>query len=153
VVKTCCRCRQEKPLSEFNKRTGSKDGYQGCCRPCTSAYYRGNSDKHKANVAARNKAISEANSRKVWEYLAEHPCVDCNESDPIVLEFDHVRGIKHKAICQLISYHVSWERILEEIAKCDVRCANCHRRRTAKQLGWYAWNQAPVAQLESALVF
>jgi hypothetical protein len=55
--------------------------------------------------------------------------VDCGESDPIVLEFDHVRGVKRGEISRLKTM-VSLETLAEEIAKCDVRCANCHRRKT-----------------------
>jgi hypothetical protein len=40
-------------------------------------------------------------------------------------------------VSALVNGKYSWSKILEEIEKCDVRCANCHRRRTAKQLGWY----------------
>lgn len=54
-------------------------------------------------------------------------CVDCGEVDPIVLEFDHLRdkefNLAHYA-------KASWERLHAEIAKCEVVCANCHRRRT-----------------------
>ena len=76
------------------------------------------------------------NLQKVVNYLKEHPCVDCGETDPIVLEFDHIRD-KHKEISRLISDGVSFEMIQKEIEKCEVRCANCHRKRTAIQLGWY----------------
>lgn len=74
-------------------------------------------------------------------YLREHPCIDCGESDPIVLEFDHLRdkefgigkGFRDRA----------WQSVLDEMAKCDVVCANCHRRRTAERGGFA---RAVVAQ-------
>ncbi len=76
---------------------------------------------------------------KLLAYLVDHPCVDCGEDDLMVLEFDHVRGEKEKAVSRLVNDCVSWEKILEEVEKCDVRCANCHKRKTAKQLGF--WKQ------------
>lgn len=63
-------------------------------------------------------------------YLCNHPCVDCGESDPVVLEFDHVRGEKVANVANLISGAGKFQRLMDEIAKCDVRCANCHRRKT-----------------------
>jgi hypothetical protein len=53
--------------------------------------------------------------------------------DPVVLEFDHLRD-KLFDIGQSLPYR-NWQTILDEIAKCDVLCANCHRRRTAKRRG------------------
>lgn len=45
--------------------------------------------------------------------------------------------MKKAAVADLITQGASVERIETEIKHCDVRCANCHRRRTIKQLGWY----------------
>lgn len=71
-------------------------------------------------------------------YVHDHPCVDCGEPDWRVLEFDHRnRTMKQAAVSNLITQGASIERIQQEIAHCDVRCANCHRRRTITQLGWY----------------
>jgi hypothetical protein len=61
--------------------------------------------------------------------------VDCGETDPVVLEFDHVRGEKKGEIAMMVRVD-GWDKIVEEMAKCELRCANCHRRKTAKQLGW-----------------
>lgn len=67
----------------------------------------------------------------------EHPCMDCGEADPIVLEFDHkADSIKVESVTQMVMNNASWERITAEIEKCEVRCANCHRRRTAAQFGY-----------------
>ena len=67
------------------------------------------------------------------EYFRDHPCVDCGEGDPIVLEFDHLRD-KSFAIGQALVKR-SWQSILDEMKKCEVVCANCHRRRTAGPRG------------------
>jgi hypothetical protein len=61
--------------------------------------------------------------------------VDCGESDPAVLEFDHVRtGVTR--IADLITRGRPAAEIEAEIACCVVRCANCHRRVTAQRAGW-----------------
>lgn len=81
----------------------------------------------KRKARARNK-------RYILAYLQKHPCVDCKEGDPVVLEFDHVRGNKIDTISNLaFKYTSSLKRITEEIKKCQVRCANCHRRRHARE--------------------
>lgn len=81
-------------------------------------------------------------SRKfLYGYVSTHPCVDCGESDPIVLEFDHRDpSTKRFPITQITRY--SLEETKEEIEKCDVRCANCHRKKTAKERRWYKWRMA-----------
>lgn len=75
----------------------------------------------------------------VMNYLQNNGCVDCGEKDPTVLDFDHVRGVKFKNISKMIQDNNSMKRIQEEIAKCEVRCANCHRRKTSKQFQWYSY--------------
>lgn len=99
-------------------------------------------ETHKAIVFAtsarsRDKKRKEA---REWtmEFLRTHPCVDCGLIDPVVMEFDHLPGMKKKAELSLMVKN-GWplRRIQEEIAKCDVVCANCHRRRTAKRANTY----------------
>lgn len=66
----------------------------------------------------------------IYEYLRSHPCVDCGETDPIVLEFDHISPKGHRiSLCSM-----SLERLIAEVAKCKVRCANCHKRRHSKRI-------------------
>ena len=65
------------------------------------------------------------------EFFRNHPSVDCAESDPVVLGFDHFSD-KPFNIGSGLPYR-NWQSILEEIAKCEVTCANCHRRRTARR--------------------
>ena len=71
---------------------------------------------------------------KEWvaAYLAEHPCVDCGESDADVLEFDHREGEDEDAeIGELVNHGAALYRLEREIGTCDVRCANHHRKRHA----------------------
>ena len=138
--KKCTLCKDNKELSEFNKNKGKKDGLNNICRICSNEkskkYYSDNVEKHRFNIRNRSKKTIIDNRRKLFEYYKTHPCIDCNESDPVVLEFDH-RGDKLIEVSKLVSNGYSWTRIEKEIEKCDVRCANCHRRKTAIQFGWY----------------
>jgi len=54
-----------------------------------------------------------------------------------VLEFDRVRGKKLASVAELSGKGVSWRRVADEIATCEVRCANGHRRKTVGELGWW----------------
>jgi tRNA G26 N,N-dimethylase Trm1 len=82
------------------------------------------------------RAYRDRNRAKVTEFLLVHPCTDCGEKDVRVLEFDH-RKNKIRGVGEMIIGHFSWKRIMAEIKKCDVRCANCHRRRTLGTPLWF----------------
>ena len=56
---------------------------------------------------------------------------NCGEADPVVLERDHM-GNKVGNVADLVHQRVVWGTILEELEKYQIRCANCHRRKTAK---------------------
>lgn len=101
-----------------------------------ATHYLENIDYYKEKAVKHNAEYKGRNLQFVVDYLKQHPCVDCGETDPIVLEFDHLRN-KRKEVSRLINDCVSIEILVEEIEKCEVRCANCHRRKTAKQFNWY----------------
>jgi hypothetical protein len=95
--------------------------------------YKNKEDLYKAQKRHRIKV-----RQNVLEFLSDKKCIDCSESDPIVLDFDHKnQKTKFKTIHQMLSGHYSWSSVLREIDKCEVRCANCHRRKTYTQLGGY----------------
>jgi hypothetical protein len=81
-------------------------------------------------------AANVRNARLVLERLANATCLDCGEADALVLQFDH-RGEKIHDIGWFVSSGSPARRVADELDKCDVRCANCHRRRTAKVRGWF----------------
>jgi hypothetical protein len=124
----CKRCEQTLPLEAFNRY---KDGHQWWCRECFKAYFRERGELHRQQ-AATSKRARNARARK---YVLEHlrSCA-CGETDVLVLEFDH-RADKFTEVATLVGAAVKLERIEAEIAKCDVVCANCHRRRTYQPRG------------------
>jgi 5-methylcytosine-specific restriction endonuclease McrA len=86
----------------------------------------------QAKGKERKVARVERNKNYIYEYLLDHSCVDCGEPDPIVLEFDHLRD-KHASVYQIAAEGLALQRVIEEIAKCEVACANCHKRRTSRR--------------------
>lgn len=139
MEKTCTKCGLTKNESEFVWKNKAKGKRTAQCKDCTRAnireHYR-NNKKYYIQKGANNILRVR---KKIFEYLQNHSCVDCGESDPVVLEFDHVRGNKKGCISRMISDGCGWENIQKEIDKCEVRCANCHRRKTAKTLGYYLY--------------
>lgn len=141
-MKICNSCKSEKPYSEFHKRPSSKDGYRYECKECVKRqnkrYYQGHRGRCDQLAKARCERARYKNKLFIIEYLKNHSCIDCGNNNPVVLDFDHVRGRKRKTVPQMLTY--SRESILSEIAKCDVRCANCHRIRHATEKNWMRGN-------------
>lgn len=83
--------------------------------------------KSEKTSVAKQKAYL---SRYIQELKSNTPCMDCKINYPYyVMDFDHVRGRKHKNVMELIPT-LSKKKIDEEIAKCEIVCSNCHRIRT-----------------------
>lgn len=137
-MKTCSRCGQVKEADEFATRRAKK---QPWCKECNRAYARRYYQDNRAKLLQDiNKLKTDRRLRSeqfIIEYLLSHPCLDCGENDPVVLEFDHVRGTKREIISMLVSQGYTLTTLAAEIEKCDVVCANCHRRRTAKRGNFY----------------
>lgn len=94
--------------------------------------------KKRADLYSAQKRHRIKIRKLLFEFLSQRSCVDCGETDPIVLEFDHQDAkSKFKTIAQMLSGHYSWQSVEKEIRKCDVRCANCHRRKTHVQLQYW----------------
>ena len=131
--KTCPTCKRELPTESFAKNSAKKDGLASQCRACKKKYqdawYRKNKTTHIKNVGKRRKRVAQQNRRRLAKYLSEHPCVDCGHEDIRALDCDHVRGDKKREVSKLVHEGYSWEIIADEIAKCEIRCANCHRIR------------------------
>lgn len=92
--------------------------------------------KNRSDLYIAQKKYRVEIRKKLLEYLSNKKCIDCGENDPIVLDFDHINpAIKFKSISKMLSGHYSWKSICAEIEKCEIRCSNCHRRKTYFQYG------------------
>lgn len=134
-MKKCSKCLRTLDESNFNwKFRDIKLQYH--CKDCSRKYirehYKNNHDYYINKAHRRNKKIKDEMVNFLGKYLSTHQCVDCGEKDVLVLEFDHrLRSEKTSDVSILVRSRGSLKKIVDEIEKCDVRCANCHRRKTA----------------------
>ena len=139
-TKTCSTCNEEKGIEHFTK--GRK------CKTChnkwhNNYYHTKNKQKHIAAIKVQNKNNKMANRAKFLKYMEGKCCAHCGEDDIVVLEFDHIDpSTKKNSVANLLGQgsYTAWKTIKEEIDKCQILCANCHRRKTAKQLGCWKYN-------------
>ncbi len=134
-MRRCSSCGIEKPLEDFAWHHGDKGPRQHHCRPCQAEYrrehYLRNRRRYIDRSHRRKQQLWAERTQLLLDYFLDHPCADCGETDPVVLEFDRLRDKRFNIGTKLATHR--WEDIVEEIAKCDVVCANCHRRRTARR--------------------
>jgi hypothetical protein len=129
VLRTCGKCGLSLPLDSFSRY--GKGGYQWWCKECFRTYFRERGSLHHRQVR-QSKAKRKLRAQlHVLRFLEAHPCTDCGEADPVVLEFDHV-GVKTRDVASMVGDGIRLDLIDAEIAQCEVVCANCHRRRTAR---------------------
>jgi hypothetical protein len=148
-MRVCARCHATKPLAEFPIKSAARGTYGSYCLPCRRDYAK---EHYQRNVAAyvdraRARALIDRprNRAFVAQFLSTHPCVDCGESDPVVLEFDHRDPATKRADLARLIHTSVLATVRAEMAKCDVRCGNCHRIRTAAQFGSYRLGESTGA--------
>jgi len=132
--RTCRVCGKVGPVSEF-------ESGKNRCRPCAAArmreYYRVNHPQRIKNreLCAVNKKIRVARNRAFVNQAKSKPCTDCNgEFPPYAMDFDHLdANLKICGVAILSSNGASIEVIENEIAKCELVCATCHRIRTLQR--------------------
>lgn len=122
-LRRCAYCGVLLPAVAFNRG-------QFRCRRCFRAYFRERGDVHRSQSGRALTARRRRAKQHVLDYLQAHPCVECGEADPVVLEFDHIQ-VKRVNVSKLAHDGATVDRLDEEIALCQVVCACCHRRRTA----------------------
>lgn len=134
-MKICTKCKIEKSLDDFGKKYDKKQSH---CKECGKIYVRNHYSKNKEYYYEKNKKRKIELQKWVFEFLKTKSCCECGESETIMLDFDH-RNPKNKSfsISKGILNRKSLKTLQKEIAKCDIRCVKCHRRRTAKQFGWF----------------
>lgn len=95
-------------------------------------HYENNKQKYKDNAAALRKKMQ----HYVWTQKRT-PCMDCDvQYNPWVMQFDHRPEEEKVADISKLVRGGSWKKLVDEIAKCDVVCANCHIMRTATRGNW-----------------
>lgn len=151
VSKVCPCCKEEKAIVDFKM----KKGRPTYCRYCWNHYKKGRrkvkglytrdpltnktslTEEHKKEVKRRSR---KKHREKIEAYIADilqnASCHDCGIRNIIVFQFDHRDpSLKTSDISRLIGNAKSLKLIQEEVAKCDVVCANCHCIRTANVFG------------------
>lgn len=144
--KPCTKCGETKVKTEFGSNKSKKDGLQTWCRLCVKTYnktyYVNTPERNDQRIAWKVKNIPLLQDY-VWNYLLENPCVDCGEADPIVLEFDHLSDKKFN-IGDYIHKDGNLDKLKLEIDKCEVRCANCHRKITAERGSHWRYERSMI---------
>ena len=85
--------------------------------------------KQKEAKARIAKTTRLARRQKIHDYKAARGCAVCGEMDPVVLDLHHRDpSEKYKPVAWMISHQRPFEEIMAEAEKCEVLCANCHRR-------------------------
>jgi len=142
-TRRCSRCRAVKPIGDFplkDRARGTRRSYcWDCCRAYARSHYARNRDTYLRKARRRNRLDRETCQQLAYDHLTSHPCIDCGETDMTVLDFDHrERSGKTDDIAALIR-RGNPKLLVSEMAKCDVRCANDHRRKTAREFGYARW--------------
>lgn len=158
-MKTCTKCLVTKEDSDFQIRSVGPRGthLKSWCRQCESAarasHREANPERYSCKTNPKLKARTDEYRRthteqyNAWKLarkaelyakmnvLKSAPCADCHQMfPPVAMDWDHLDGArKEDCIGQMVDHCVRWEKILVEVAKCDLVCSNCHRVRTFRR--------------------
>jgi len=125
----CSECEKIKSRSEFHERGNGRP--QSMCKECRKKYHREHYLKNRDAYRKKANDLRDSVKRSVSEKKALTPCADCGLFfHPIVMDFDHRGAQKKENNVSALVHSTCTKKVAEEIDKCDVVCANCHRVRT-----------------------
>ena len=125
----CTRCEEVKPLSDFHRW---RDGHQWWCKACKSDVAAQHYQDNKARRSAHNQRRQQAFRSWYTSLKTDKPCADCGQIfHPAAMHWDHLPEFEKSGSLGELVRHGSRELVLNEIAKCELVCANCHAVRTA----------------------
>ena len=130
--KQCRDCKRTLPTTEFHRNKAKKDGLRDKCKKCAKTYHREHYLKNKETYV--NASRDRRNRlREDIAKLKQQPCADCGAIwPPVAMDFDHVVDDKIACVATLV-HKGSRNKVMEELKKCEVVCACCHRLRTHKR--------------------
>lgn len=139
-MKTCARCKEQKPLDQFNRKTETH--LQSYCISCNKERNRDHYLNNKEMYALKRDKWKKNFKAEAHTYLreaAKDGCKVCGEKDYVCLQFHHINpDTKISSVARMISNSRSLVTIKEEVTKCDILCANCHMKLHAKEQSWYS---------------
>jgi hypothetical protein len=128
-TKMCSKCGNEKEINEFPFKNKEKNIRHIVCKFCWKEIRKKSYNNNKEVTLKRNKRNKKKNLEWYVNYKSKLKCVNCGEDHPACLEFHHIDPNKKDFNISInIRSTYSVNKILREIEKCDILCANCHRK-------------------------
>jgi hypothetical protein len=127
MIKQCSTCNSEKLTSEFRKDKTQPDGFQPRCKVCARAKINADYDRYREKTLIRNRKRQAQTKAIIREYKQQHSCTQCGEPEFVCLEFHHIDPTLKSFQLSSVSTQ-SDTAINEEIQKCVLVCANCHKK-------------------------
>jgi hypothetical protein len=121
-------CKKDLPLSEFKHHVTRPDGLQAHCISCQKEYRRQHYIKNRQKYIDKAKKYSKDFVEWFQEFKSQLKCNRCDETHPACLQFHHTNPSEKEALVSQLVSNCNKAKILKEIAKCEVLCANCHAK-------------------------
>jgi len=137
--KKCSKCNKIKSYDDFQRRNSAINfSLYSWCKECHAKHQKSAREPKKKKSNKRIQELRATRRIEVQNLIVSHlksaACIKCSENNILCLDFDH-RDPTQKEFCvsQAVNLVPSLKRLKDEIAKCDILCANCHRIKTAQE--------------------
>lgn len=136
-LKKCSLCKADKEINNenFHYKNKLKNQFTSICKICWKQYHKKHYENNKNDYKIKSKNWQNERRKEFYNWLKTKSCVDCGNSDFRVLEFDHITDKKFEISRKIKAMLLT--TLLEEISKCEIVCANCHKIRTAERGNFY----------------
>ena len=145
-MKDCSKCGVNKSPDQYYIKDSKTGRLHAQCKACYKEHrktyykkhYKSYREQYLARAKARRKRVREEFRTNMLTYLSDKKCSMCGEADIRVLEFNHIDPARKSfSISQAVRLGYKWYEVKQEISKCEILCANCHKKVTSEQFGWY----------------